>query len=41
MCLGKVHYQSLERTKIQTLKTHKGNYEKFTYVSDSCKKELT
>ena len=41
MCLGKVHYQSLERTKIQTLKTHKGNYEKFTYVSDSYKKELT
>ena len=39
--LGKLHYRSLERTKIQALKVHKGNYEKFTDLTDSCKKELT
>ena len=39
--LGKLLYRSLKRTKIQALKVHKGNFEKFTHLTGSCKKELT
>ena len=39
--LGKLNYRSLERTKLQALKVQKGNYEKFTDLTESCKKGLT
>ena len=35
------HSRSLEKTKIQALKVHRGNYEQFTYLIGFCKKELT